>query len=1199
LSELDDTYREALAAAQEKIIPGDATDLVIGIPFLNGSKNVPYFLSILETGIDTFYPSLNARIICVTYSSSFSTMEAIDKYKPARQDRIKTVSLDQKLWGKGWSVRVLLDLSHHLTADLIILEPELLKAGDNSTLEGITPDWIKLLYHPVQEGHAQYVLPRFTKSYLSNSIEDHFVYPLVASLYNLEFKGCLGTGMAISNSLLAELLRDTSFWPEEAYDYGMEYWLLLLALELNSSFAEVQLGTKPKTAMPVSLNYMFTRTVHVVFQAIDKGKKVWIDNPQGLCSILNLGHRNDLFLQERPPESRPFIVNFRRGFNRFHEAIWSRIFPEELTARLEEAYASPEEEFSFPDTLWSQLLYEAIAAYHFIPELEKEDLAESLFPLFQGRIAGFLTEIKRAGHCELSRSSFQPPVCPFNARNNLEKQVDAFVSRRQLFLENWLHHKEALQPFLPEIAYWEFIPGIPILLPHLLQSASGKSVHVAPVYEQLLKEYKEEFDTFVRGTLDLTPEDGINKLGRGVRSLVKKVEQYLEEILLPGDIHSEAGTRDIAERIYRLYPYPKSLSLKKEVAAKLLQEHPPRNLITFWGYRDTEELLNNHHPLDVLALASWFEDTRYATWNSEWLRKNLRPDHFEMSPIRPLVVNYLDFPTVTGMKEAPSLNHLTNRVVISNMRPGSGGSFPKIRFLTTFLKNIIEAEQFGKAWESFWKAPNNEFSDKVINSLEGHWGVSMFSAHAIFENMQHRLLQKKLLEIARQEHNSSAGNPEPGKQILEQMAQVYHLGLTLPDGYFLTCSLWSWASYSFKGGKETPTPLSLMVEKRWFNSELFSRCYRQIEGPEEEIITRINELMGREEEHTNLVAWLWDAPTDSKNVVIPQKMEKDLPPAGKLKRSVYNPILTPTTSNAWESKYVLNCGAIRVNGDVYIFYRAVGEDGISRIGLAISKSGLEIDERFPEPVFSPGDKSESMGVEDPRLVEIEGRIYMLYTAYDGITPQIALASLSKEDLIQHRWKHWHRHGLVFPGFHNKDAVLFPERFDGKLVMYHRITPSIWVAFSDTFDTPWPREGHKILMGTRSGMMWDAIKIGAGAQPIKTLYGWLHIYHGVDYGFRYRLGVFLTSLDDPTKVVYRSPNPVLEPETSYELGVAGHSWVPNVVFTCGAVPKENKTILDKNDEILVYYGGADTVIGVATAKLGELIPESFLEENSNL
>jgi len=373
---------------------------------------------------------------------------------------------------------------------------------------------------------------------------------------------------------------------------------------------------------------------------------------------------------------------------------------------------------------------------------------------------------------------------------------------------------------------------------------------------------------------------------------------------------------------------------------------------------------------------------------------------------------------------------------------------------------------------------------------------------------------------------------------------------------------------------------------------LFYRCYEHVIGSRNEVLPKITALMGQGRESENLAALFLGAPPDGMEIIIDQKIEKDLPQAGKLIRSPFNPILTPIAEHNWESKYVLNCGAIRVKGNVYIFYRGVGEDGVSHIGLAISKNGLQVDKRLPEPVFGPAHESEKMGCEDPRLIAIEGRVYMLYTAYDGIIPQIALASIAEDDLVQQRWQHWHRHGLVFPGFTNKNAVLFPERFNGKLAMYHRIAPSIWLTYANTFDTPWPREGHRLIMGSRSGMMWDAVKIGSGAPPLKTRFGWLLIYHGVDYGFRYRLGVFLTALDDPAKLIYRSPNPILEPEKSYEIGVSGESWVPNVVFSCGAVSALEKDILYEDDEILVYYGGADTVIGVASARVADLIPARF-------
>ena len=124
-------------------------------------------------------------------------------------------------------------------------------------------------------------------------------------------------------------------------------------------------------------------------------------------------------------------------------------------------------------------------------------------------------------------------------------------------------------------------------------------------------------------------------------------------------------------------------------------------------------------------------------------------------------------------------------------------------------------------------------------------------------------------------------------------------------------------------------------------------------------------------------------------------------------------------------------------------------------------------------------------------------------------------------------------------------------------------------------------------------MWDGRKIGAGTQPIKTKYGWLLITHGVDYAHVYRLGVMLLDLADPSKLIYRSPNFILEPEEESEIGEDGKSWVPNVVFTCGALPREeHKRTLDSEDELIIYYGAADTVMNIATARIGDLIPEEF-------
>lgn len=331
-----------------------------------------------------------------------------------------------------------------------------------------------------------------------------------------------------------------------------------------------------------------------------------------------------------------------------------------------------------------------------------------------------------------------------------------------------------------------------------------------------------------------------------------------------------------------------------------------------------------------------------------------------------------------------------------------------------------------------------------------------------------------------------------------------------------------------------------------------------------------------------------------KDVSVVVQESKEYPPAGQLKRYPGNPILSPVREHSWESKYVLNAAAFRLEDKVYLLYRAFGDDQISRIGLAVT-DGYRVLERLPEPVFVPQGEKEKKGVEDPRVVIIDGWIYMLYTAYDGVIAQISFAGITVEDFLNRRFDRWVRKGYVFQDIWDKDSILFPEKIGGKYVIYHRIEPGIWVTRLDKLEFPAPREKHSIIAGPRPGKMWDSLKIGAGAQPLKTKYGWLLIYHGVDRERVYRLGVMLVALNNPERILYRSPNPILSPETDYETGRIGDVWVPQVVFTCGAVPAENKEVLDAEDEILVYYGAADTYVCLATGKIGELIPEALRKE----
>jgi len=287
-----------------------------------------------------------------------------------------------------------------------------------------------------------------------------------------------------------------------------------------------------------------------------------------------------------------------------------------------------------------------------------------------------------------------------------------------------------------------------------------------------------------------------------------------------------------------------------------------------------------------------------------------------------------------------------------------------------------------------------------------------------------------------------------------------------------------------------------------------------------------------------------------------------------------NPIIKPILTNAWESRMVFNAAAVYLNERVHILYRAMGEDGVSRLGYASSSDGYHIDERLPYPVFEPGDLAERDGCEDPRLTPIGGRCIMTYTALrDRVRCafQIAVTSISIEDFIHKRWN-WGDRRFPFSGVRNKNAVIFPRRINGRHVMYHRVDPDVCVAYSDDL-IRW--YDIKAVMEPRPGK-WDCLRVGAAGPPIEVNEGWLFIYHGVDFEHVYRLGAALIDRDDPERLLYRSEEPILEPVEDHER----YGKVPNVVFSCGSVLRD--------DRLLIYYGAADSVLCAATFDLSELI-----------
>ncbi len=317
-----------------------------------------------------------------------------------------------------------------------------------------------------------------------------------------------------------------------------------------------------------------------------------------------------------------------------------------------------------------------------------------------------------------------------------------------------------------------------------------------------------------------------------------------------------------------------------------------------------------------------------------------------------------------------------------------------------------------------------------------------------------------------------------------------------------------------------------------------------------------------------------------------------------LKKHQQNPILAPREENAWEAFTTLNPAAVYLDGKVHLLYRAQGYDYISTIGYAVSSDGLFIDERMNQPVYEPSVWFETNtsgranpklvsaggygGCEDPRATVLDKRLYMVYVAFDGWSNlRLALTSIDIYDFLNQRWN-WEKPVLISPpGVIDKSGCLLPEKINGKYVFFHRVFPNILIDYVDdlNFDGKNNFLPGKYQIKVRPGK-WDSRKIGAGAPPLKTKDGWLLIYYGVDDkdASKYHIGAMLLDLNDPTRVLHRSNRPILSPEEEYE--VTGFK--PGIAYPCGAVIIK--------DDLLVYYGAADSVVCVAKANLAAFLAE---------
>jgi len=324
--------------------------------------------------------------------------------------------------------------------------------------------------------------------------------------------------------------------------------------------------------------------------------------------------------------------------------------------------------------------------------------------------------------------------------------------------------------------------------------------------------------------------------------------------------------------------------------------------------------------------------------------------------------------------------------------------------------------------------------------------------------------------------------------------------------------------------------------------------------------------------------------------VKPRKNGIQKPAVHTLQRYEENPIISPRPENGWEAWQTFNPGVILLDDKVHLLYRAIGQDGISRLGYAVSSDGFTIDERLPYPVYEhqTGDRKFTVysyfsggsfgGAEDSRLTRVndEDILYMTYTACDNGL-RVGLTAIKIDNFLNNKWK-WEKPALISPpGEVHKNWLIFPEKINGRYAILHSIKPNIQIEYRDSLEfdeTDFIKSFHD---GGPRKSCWDKWLRGGGGPPLKTRDGWLLFYHAMDNDWsKYKVGAMLLDFNDPTKILRRAKEPVLEPEEHYE----NNGYKKGVVYVSGAVIKDGN--------IMIYYGCADNYVSVAYANLDEFL-----------
>ena len=816
-------YQEILQGVQKKIASLKAKDIVIGIPFSDQIETLPTVIRIAQEGLQQYLPDKKAAFIIAATHEGKSFSQQINALFKELTIVGHFFSLDKELTGKGWAIRALMELSASLGSDLLLLEPDFVRQGQ----QGMQPSWINSLYRPLELG-SDYVLPVFTRPPEARRAADQLVIPLLVALYGYRVKEPMGGAYGIRREILPIFLQDTKLFADtDIGKYGIDIFLTITAIVHDVKICQANLGIRCKRPAPGEFAVRLRQTVRTMFEQIEYTAQWWLQQGRFIKSEPPLyGTLPALDPPAVDLDIPSAIERFRVDFQRTANYLYKKLLDPSLYERLLDLSYTPVEKFSFSSADWAQCVYTLLLAYFFQKEIPQDDIVDTVTILSRARAATFMSEVQR----------FEGDAKSLVSARLREEQIKDFSLLRQTFAEHW--NDNNLRYVAPvERVLLEFLPGIPLNLPKEVVDTRGNAVRVAEVYGDITAELQKK---------------GAHFLSTGEPS--EFLEKHLDEIddklraLLGGTIHSVQGVQQLAHYIFECLPHARTacpfLSPKK--ITEFLRANIPYHLFGVLGYNDLDSTLKKYKPRDVLVLASSLEGRAFnqQLWN--WIT-DAQPDWFSAQEKGFLVQDNRHFTQwVHSRGEPTDTEILCGKIVITPYPNAAGLEYPYLFYLSLIAKLNVELEMFSDDVKSF--LAEREFSWKLRNILRRYQTREILSAHEIFEANVDEISMTRIAKS------------KDLRTILKGLLDVYHVIYRL-NGDVLSLSFPSWSIYRSWGRKGIPSIGFLgeksKVEHRWFARELILRL-AQIKGAGDKryVDAKLREMRGNGHEGKNIIVEL-------------------------------------------------------------------------------------------------------------------------------------------------------------------------------------------------------------------------------------------------------------------------------------------------------------------------------------------------------